>query len=124
MGGKKGKGGGGGSGQDPVALIIKRSCAETLYNILPGFYACTSDLFQAVAVALGRPASFMKNKKKKDGGGKQYGKGKPWGGKPPGGGKPYGRPPVGGKSPRGGRPPVGRPPVGRPPVGGNPIGRK
>ena len=75
MGGKKGKGGGGGGGQDPVALIVRRSCAQTLYNILPGFYACTPDLFQAVALALGLSGSLMKNKKtKKGGGGKKYGK--------------------------------------------------
>jgi len=29
----KGKGKGGGGAQDPVALIVRRACAQTLYNI-------------------------------------------------------------------------------------------
>lgn len=113
MGGKKGKGGGGGGGgQDAVPLTLKGSCAETLYNILPGLYACTPDLFQALAVALGRPASLMPNKKK-GGGGKTYGKGKPWGGKPPSGRPPGGKPPGGTRPPVRGKRPGGRKPIGR-----------
>ena len=69
--GKKGKGGGGGPAQDPVALIVRRSCAQTLYNILPPLYRCTPDLFQAAALALGLSGSLMKEKKDKKGGGKK-----------------------------------------------------
>ena len=68
----KGKGKGGGGAQDPVALIVRRACAQTLYNILPSLYACTPDLFQAAALALGLSGSLMKQKKdKKSGGGKK-----------------------------------------------------
>lgn len=77
MGGKKKgkgkgkKGGGGGAAQDPVALIVRRACAQTLYNILPPLYQCTPDLFQAAALALGLSGSLMKDKKDKKGGGKK-----------------------------------------------------
>ena len=68
----KGKGKGG--AQDPVALIVSRACAQTLYNILPSLYACTPDLFQAAALALGLSGSSMKKKKKgMKGGGKNKG---------------------------------------------------
>jgi hypothetical protein len=60
MGGKKG--GGGGSGQDPVGIVVSRKYAQTLYKILPGVAAIPPGLFQAVAVALGLPASPKKKK--------------------------------------------------------------
>jgi hypothetical protein len=70
MGGKKkGKGGGGGAAQDPVAMIVRRNCAQTLYNVLPPLYACIPDLFQAAALALGLSGSLTKDKKGKKGGG-------------------------------------------------------
>jgi hypothetical protein len=66
MGSKKGNVG---IGQDPVAIIVTRSCAQAAYKLLPGFKVFPPELFQAVAVTLGLPAS-PKKKKKGGGGGK------------------------------------------------------
>ena len=128
--GKKGKGGGGGPAQDPVALIVRRSCAQTLYNILPPLYRCTPDLFQAAALALGLSGSLMKEKKDKKGGKKKKAKyKKSWKkkvkdkkGKKPKGKKPKGKKPIG-KKPKG-KKPIGKKPKGKKPIGRKPTGRK